>query len=403
MDSTRRDSFCALGLLAALRRSPILSGLSASASAVAGDAARRRLIEVGPDRRVRTLAEAARVAADGDIVEVAPGDYRGDVAVWAQRDLIVRGAGRGATLIADGASAEGKAIFVMRGDRARVENLAFRGASVRDRNGAGIRLEKGRLEIVACRFEGNESGVLTNNDDGIELTIDRCSFVENGAGDGQSHNLYAGAIGRLTVTASYFARARVGHLLKSRAGENRIAWCRFSGEDSTGSYEIEFPNGGIAEIIGCLIQQGRRSQNPTMIAFGAEGYRRPGNELRITFSTIVNERPPGGVFVRVLPGPVRVEALDNLLVGRGNLDVRADAVLVRNAVGRHKDFADPKRMDFRLKRSSSLVGAAGIVGQLGPDRSYPEKEYVHPADSRPLPALSALPPLSPGAFQRLAE
>jgi len=113
------------------------------------------------------------MARDGDLVEVTAGDYRGDVAVWRQHDLIVRGIGDRPSLTANGASAEGKAIFVVRGDNVRMENLAFFGARVRDRNGAGIRLEKGRLEVVGCHFEGNENGILTNNDETIELAVDR--------------------------------------------------------------------------------------------------------------------------------------------------------------------------------------------------------------------------------------
>jgi hypothetical protein len=59
-------------------------------------------------------------------------------------------------------------------------------------------------------------------------------------------------------------------------------------------------------------------------------------------------------------------------------------------------------MNFHLKKSSRHVGAAGTVGQLGAGRDYPERQYVHPADSLPLPTFTALTPLSPGAFQRLA-
>jgi hypothetical protein len=130
---------------------------------------------------------AARIASDGDIVEVEPGDYRRDTAVWIQRDFVIRGIGGRPRLMAEGASAEGKAIFVVRGGRVRIENLGFFGARVRDRNGAGIRLERGRLEIAGCHFEDNENGVLSGNEGGTELAIDRCRFVGNGAGDGLSH------------------------------------------------------------------------------------------------------------------------------------------------------------------------------------------------------------------------
>jgi hypothetical protein len=84
--------------------------------------------------------------------------------------------------------------------------------------------------------------------------------------------------------------------LKSRARENLVVFSRLSSEDGTGSYELEFPNGGSARVLGCLIQQGLQSQNATMISYGTEGYRWPSNELQLTFNTIVNDRSQGGIL-----------------------------------------------------------------------------------------------------------
>ena len=61
-----------------------------------------KLIEVGAQRAVKTLAEASRLAKDGDIVEVDAGDYLRDVAVWTQNDLILRAKNGRARLIAQG-------------------------------------------------------------------------------------------------------------------------------------------------------------------------------------------------------------------------------------------------------------------------------------------------------------
>lgn len=46
-------------------------------------------------------------------------------------------------LHADGAHAEGKAIWVLKEANALVDGIQFSGASVSDRNGAGIRAEGG--------------------------------------------------------------------------------------------------------------------------------------------------------------------------------------------------------------------------------------------------------------------
>ena len=112
-----------------------------------------KVIRVGATRDIRTLRQAAKIARDGDTIEVDAGDYEGDTAVWTQNNLIIRGIGR--TPQARGRwcqAAEGKGIFVIKGDDVTIENLGFFGARVRDRNGAGIRLERGRLKVVRCAF-----------------------------------------------------------------------------------------------------------------------------------------------------------------------------------------------------------------------------------------------------------
>ena len=49
------------------------------------------MIKVGPQRSVKTPTEAARLAKDGDIVEIDPGTYAGAVAIWPQDDLKIVG------------------------------------------------------------------------------------------------------------------------------------------------------------------------------------------------------------------------------------------------------------------------------------------------------------------------
>ena len=97
------------------------------------------VIRVGPGEAFTRIADAAKAARDGDIVEILPGEYRGDVTVWNQKRLLIRGIGERPVLIADGKNAEGKAIWVIRNGDIRIENIEFRGARASDGNGAGIR------------------------------------------------------------------------------------------------------------------------------------------------------------------------------------------------------------------------------------------------------------------------
>ncbi len=359
------------------------------------------MIRVGPAGDVATIAAASRVARSGDVIEIEAGDYTGDVAVWAQEELTIRGVKGRPRLVAAGASAEGKGIWVVRGERVSVENVAFVGARVRDRNGAGIRLERGALTVRDCVFEDNENGILTANRPSIELVIENSEFARNGAGDGRSHNLYAGRNAKLVVIGSYFHQARVGHLLKSRARESLILYNRLTDEWSgRASYELEFPVGGLAVVVGNLIEQGPRTENAAIVSFGAEGYKWPRNELHLGHNTIVNDRPQGGVYVSARPGNASVRAVNNLFVGRGSLALKAAHALSGNETAEWPEFAAAPRLDFRLKAQSRLVGRSQPAGSVDGVALEPVREYVHPTATAPIPPGL---PLSPGAFQSLAR
>ncbi|MFX8063378.1 hypothetical protein ABTK67_18640, partial [Acinetobacter baumannii] len=91
-----------------------------------------------------------------------------------------------------GAQVQGKGLFVTTGQRMRIEGLDFVGATVPDRNGAGIRLEAGTLTLVDCGFRDNENGLLTASGDSIELDIIDCDFGTIAPREGKTHNLYVG-------------------------------------------------------------------------------------------------------------------------------------------------------------------------------------------------------------------
>ena len=280
-----------------------------------------RLLRVGTTKAFKTIAQAARMARAGSTIEVDAGEYPADVAVWQHDSVTVRAVGGRARLIAHGAAAEGKAIWVVRASGMRVEGFDFEGTAVPDRNGAGIRLEKGSLHVRDCSFMRNEMGILTNNDPATVLEVENTEFGYNQRPDGHNHNLYAGAMARLSVTGSYFHHARTGHLLKTRAAVNHIFYNRLTDEPGgTASYELEFPNGGVAHVVGNLIGQELQTDNPHLISFGAEGYKWPLNEICLVNNTLLNPLPQGGVYLRVAPGAGAIRAFNNLLVGPGALE-----------------------------------------------------------------------------------
>jgi len=365
-------------------------------AAIALGVAQADIIRVGPDQTTKSIAVAASFARDGDVFEVQAGDYHGDVAVWTKDNITVRAVGGRVRLIAAGMAAEGKAIWVLRGGRMTVQGIDFSGAKVPDKNGAGIRLEKGKLMVQDCTFTNNENGILTGGDPQAELEIVNSEFGYNGFGDGQSHNLYVGGIASLSVTGSYFHHAKVGHLLKSRAAVNHIFYNRLTDEiGGSASYELEFPNGGLAYVVGNIIQQGSQTQNPYLISYAAEGYKWPKNSLYLVNNTLVDNRPSGGIFLRVKPGDVTVKAVNNLLVGKGSLDAAAPGEYKNNFTVDWDEFELAAREDYRLKRSSKLIGKAIDAGSADGQALMPTSEYVHPRSTVTLQR----PPRNPGALQ----
>ena len=280
------------------------------------DDAPGRVLQVGPGASYPTPSAAAAAAQAGDVVRIAAGDYRGDVATWRAPNLTICGVGGRARLFADGQHAQGKAIWVVAGANTVIEGIEFHGVTVPDRNGAGIRAEGGNLTIRNCGFFDSDEGILSGR--GGEIVIDRSEFARNGYGDGQSHNLYIGEADRLIVTASFFHSARIGHNFKSRARETRIENSYFmDGTTGTASYQVDFPNGGIVHLRGNVFQKGPRADNPAAVAFGQEGLKWPTNTLEMVHNTVVSTYS-GGSFIVANWATQSVRLVANLFAGTGN-------------------------------------------------------------------------------------
>src|SRR5689334_9590191 len=229
-------------------------------------------LQVGPDKPFATPCAAVAAAQSGDVIEIDGGLYRRDVCVIRPDNLTLRGVNGRPHLDAGDASAQGKAIWVIHGNNALVENIEFSGASVPDHNGAGIRAEGVNLTVRNCYFHDNQDGILESNIPNSRITIEFSEFDHNGFGDGQSHNLYIGRAGMLIFRFNWSHNAKVGHLLKSRAQVNHICFNRLS-DDDTGdaSYEVNLPNGGTSWLVGNIIQQSRNTDNSTIVSYLEEG------------------------------------------------------------------------------------------------------------------------------------
>ena len=271
----------------------------------------------------QSLPEALARAAEGDEIQLLAGVHRAQVGVVEQRRLTLRGVGGRVVLQAEGAHAEGKAILVVRDGDVRIEDLEFRGARVPDQNGAGIRFEKGRLLVRCCSFVDNENGILTSNAADAELSVEDSRFSDAPDTSRLPHLLYVGAIARFTLSGSHLSQGRHAHLVKSRARENTVRNNQLvDGPGGSAAYELEFPNGGVADVVGNTIEQSADTSNLVMLSFGAEGERDGrAHRLHVEGNTFINRSKLPAVFVRVhearLKSPVAKQLINNTFQGLG--------------------------------------------------------------------------------------
>lgn len=318
--------------------------------------------QVGPMRAYTVPSAVFNLVANGDTLEIDAGLYIGNVARWTAHKLFIRSIGDGyAHLEAAGNYIEGKAIWVIKGDDYTVEGIEFSGCQVPDHNGAGIRQEGRNLILRDCYFHHNEMGILTANDGVSNYLFERCEFSYNGYDDGYSHNIYVGAVNSLTMWFCYSHDAQIGHLVKSRPRYNYLYYNRLSGENSNGSYEADFPNGGRAVLIGNIIEQSTHSQNGSVVSFGLENQNHPEQQLVLSHNTIVNNRS-NGRFVHFSNATQALKMVNNLFLGPGTLtqgnaiavDTSHNIWLINIATGM---MSDPVNYDFWPLPGSPVVDA----------------------------------------------
>jgi hypothetical protein len=189
--------------------------------------------------------------------------------------------------VLDGVACEGKAALVLRGRAARVEGMVFANIHVADKNGAGIRLERGNLDVTGSWFRDSEQGILGASDPAGTINIDKSTFTRLGTcegGGGCAHSVYIGLYGALNVTSTRFEQGRGGHYLKSRSAHVNVLDSSF--DDSAGrwtNYMIDLPAGSTGKIAGNWFVQGKvdKENHSAFIAIGAETIENSSDGLSI--------------------------------------------------------------------------------------------------------------------------
>ena len=242
-----------------------------------------------------TIAETGRsygslqhaVDAIGDAsgtIRIASGRWR-DCAVQTRGSVAYVAQAPGQATF-DGGVCEGKAALVLRGRSARIDGLIFANMRVPEFNGAGIRLEHGDLAVSQSWFIDSNEGILTAEDPGGSILIEKSTFTRLGTCEGAggcAHSLYIGNYGALTVRRCRFEQGRGGHYVKSRAARIEITQSSF--DDSRGkatNYMIDLPGGASGTIAENWFVQGQDKENySAFIAVAAEGKAHTSNGLSI--------------------------------------------------------------------------------------------------------------------------
>jgi len=267
-------------VLAAAMAVSLLPGATAQAQ---GRAQPFTVVETG--KTFLKLQDAVNAIGDNrGTIRVASGTHR-QCAVQ-ERGVITYIAAEAGKAVLAGAACEGKAGLVLRGLGAEVRGITFTGYQVPDGNGAGIRLERGQLNVAYARFLDSQQGILTASDPSSQIYIIRSTFsglgtCENSAGC--AHSIYIGDYGKLTVLESRFERGRGGHYVKSRSGHVVIEDTSF--DDAAGqqtNYMIDLPSGAIGSIANNWFVQGESKENySAFIAVGAEESIHNSDGLRV--------------------------------------------------------------------------------------------------------------------------
>ncbi len=355
-----------------------------------------RILQVGPGKSFAKPSLASAAVQNGDTVEIAPSLYEGDACTWSADNLTLRSPSQYAHLEAKGAYALGKGTWVIAGKNTTVENIEFSGATVAEKNGAGIRQEGEGLIVRHCFFHDNEDGILAGANANSEILIEHSEFSHNGFGDGYTHNMYINQVKKFTLQYCYTHHAKVGHNIKSRALRNEILYNRsFDGTDGTASYELDLPNGGVALIIGNVFQQGPATENPTILSYGAEGLTNPNSSIAIINNTFVNDKQ-GGNFISLASATPSAKLVNNLFVGNGTIITGKKPDSSNNLITQSPSFFNVTIADYRLKAGSPAIDQGIDPGQWNGATLIPSQVFF-PSDSVRIRKIIGLPDI--GAYE----
>ena len=163
------------------------------------------------------LNAAIEAAEDGDTITVAPGLYGMCAVIKKSLHLLGLRDDTGKRAHLGGGVCEGKGPLVVRAPKVTIEGFEISNVSVRDKNGACVRVgpttEDVTIRDIYCH--DSENGILANLGDGV-ITIEDSRFERNGANNGYAHGVYISQAKSLVVRNTQILSTKgAGQSLKS--------------------------------------------------------------------------------------------------------------------------------------------------------------------------------------------
>lgn len=342
------------------------------------------ILRIGSDRELKLPSDAAKIAKDGDVIEIDAGVYLNDYTRWPQNNLTIRGVGGDmAHLKSTGLIPNGKAIWITQGNNIQIENVEFSGAAVKNTNGAGIRHEGGDLKLHNTFFHDNEFSILSGNLPKADIEITSSRFWFHKRPTRHSHGIYIGRARRFVLKGCHVKGTDKGHQVKSRALENYILYNRIEEvPERTSSRLIDLSNCGFSIIMGNDLYQAPTTGNNNLIGYGPEGCNGRAEEqtkLFVINNTIVNEARQGAI-VRSFSGGNATVA-NNLLFGAGSFLV-GDGIELSNF---REDLHGRKRESYNAPQNSSAIDNATQQLPAAGFSLIPTAEFQPPVGYRERP------------------
>lgn len=225
--------------------------------------------------RYPNLYEAVKAARPGDTITVAPGLYGMCANISKPLSLVgLRGDGGKRAHLGGGVCA-GKGPLVAAAPEIHIEGFEISNVTVRDKNGACIRIdpkvEKITIKDIYCH--DSENGILGHLNNG-DVRVEDSVFERNGSNNGRSHGIYIAKANVLEVFNTVIMSSKLGgHTLKSGARKTIVENSVLAALDGRNSRGVDLFGGGELIIRNSVIEQSVNTDNHEAFGIALEPKR----------------------------------------------------------------------------------------------------------------------------------